>query len=89
MPLKKERKQWYNLTIHWGGEKGFHIFSKDISPKVNVIAILEFELTDFVALGQHFSHCSKSNQIQPIGKLSDTIFQSLWLSLFNPFAKLK
>ena len=39
-----------------GADKSVNIFSKDISPKVNVIAQLKFNLIYFVARVQHFSH---------------------------------
>ena len=38
------------------GDKGFHTFPKGISPKVNVIVQLEFELTHYNVLVQHISH---------------------------------
>ena len=38
-----EEKYWYNWTYSWE-DKGVHTFSKDICPKVNVIARPEFEL---------------------------------------------
>ena len=39
-----EEQQWYYLTYAWE-VKEVHIFSKGISPKVNVKAGLEFEIT--------------------------------------------
>ena len=39
-----------------GGDKGVHTFPKDISPKMNVIAWLEFELIYFEVAVQHFNH---------------------------------
>ena len=39
-----EEQQWYYLTNSWE-DKEVHTFSKGISPKVNVIAWLEFKLT--------------------------------------------
>ena len=36
-------QQWYYLTHNWGGDKGFHTFPKSISPKVNILVLLEFE----------------------------------------------
>ena len=38
-----EEQHWCSLTYN-SGEKGVHTFPKDINPKVNVIAQLEFEL---------------------------------------------
>ena len=38
-----------NLNYSWGGEKEVFIFPKGISPKVNVLVLLEFELTYFEA----------------------------------------
>ena len=37
-------------------DKVFHSFPNGISPKVNVIARLEFELAYYVVTVQHFSH---------------------------------
>ena len=39
-----------------GGIREFNIFPKGISPKVNVIAQLEFELIYLEAAVQHFNH---------------------------------
>ena len=39
-----EEQLWYYLTHSWKDE-GVHIFSKGISPKVNAVGSLEFELT--------------------------------------------
>ena len=36
--------------------KGVHTFPKSISPKVNIRVQLEFKLTYFKAIVQHFSH---------------------------------
>ena len=41
-----EEKQWYYLT-HKLGDKGVHSVPKSISPIVNVLARLEFELAYF------------------------------------------
>ena len=38
------------------GDKGFLIFPKDANLKVNVLALLEFELTHFKAIVQHVSY---------------------------------
>ena len=52
-----EEQQWYYLThSRGGGDKRIHTFSKGIRLKVNVIAILEFELSYFKVTVQHFSH---------------------------------
>ena len=45
---------------------GVHIFPKGISPKVNVIAWLEFELVYFEAAVQHFSQYAKEIAAQLI-----------------------
>ena len=65
-------QQWYYLTHSWG-DKGVHTFPKDISPKVNTIAQLEFELIYFTAAVQHLSYYATGT--------------SLWLILF--WLKLK
>ena len=43
------------IQLEW-----IHTFPKVIKPKVNVIAELEFELADFEAIVQHFSHYVKA-----------------------------
>ena len=43
------------LTII-GGNKGVHAFPKGISPKVNIIARLEFELANFEVAVQRVNH---------------------------------
>ena len=40
----------------WGRNKRVHAFPKSICPKVNLIAQLEFRLTYFVTVVQHFSN---------------------------------
>ena len=52
--IQFETQQWDYLT-HSLGDKGVHIFLKGISPKVNVIEWMEFELTTIVA-AQHVRH---------------------------------
>ena len=47
-------QEWYNLT-HTRWVRSFNDFPKGISPKVKVIAWLEFELTCFKASVQHVS----------------------------------
>ena len=44
----KDEQEWFYLTHNWGN-KGVHAFLKNISPKVNVIAQLGFELAYFEA----------------------------------------
>ena len=44
--------------IRGGGDKGVNTFIKVISPKVNVIAGLEFELASNAVTVQHVSHCA-------------------------------
>ena len=41
-----ERQQWYYLILSCG-DKEVHIFPKGISPRVNIIARLEFELSHY------------------------------------------
>ena len=55
-----EEQQWFYLTHSWG-EKGVpmvlvHTFPKGISPKVNAIARLKFELAYNESVVQHFSY---------------------------------
>ena len=53
--LEKEH-QWYYLTYNWKDSGVQYIFSWSISPKVSVIAWLQFELAYFGTVVQHFSH---------------------------------
>ena len=48
-----EEQQLYHLIHSWR-DKGFHTFPKSL--KVNIIVQLEFELTYFETVIQHFSH---------------------------------
>ena len=49
-------EQWlYYLTHSWE-DKGGYTFPKDIYPKVNVIARLEFELTYYDSAVHRFNH---------------------------------
>ena len=61
-------------------DKRFHAFSKSISPKVNVIAQLEFELAYFKVAVQHSSHYATETPLsyQEKGILKLLIF---WLLL--------
>ena len=45
-----EEYQWYYLTHSWGGYKDFYTFPIGISPKMNVVRLLEFELAYFGAV---------------------------------------
>ena len=49
-----------NMWLIAGGDKAFHTSPKDISPIVNVIARLGFELAFFDVVVQHFSYCTTS-----------------------------
>ena len=48
-------QQWYYLTHSWEYKK-VHAFPRDISPRVNVIARLEFELIYLKTTVQNFNH---------------------------------
>ena len=50
-----EEYQWYYLTQSWGNKK-FQIYPKDISPKVNVSARQEFELTYYDVTVRSVNH---------------------------------
>ena len=56
MDYSKPRQslQWYYLTHCWG-DKEVHTFPKGISPKVNVLARLEFELAYYDVTIQYIS----------------------------------
>ena len=45
----------YYLTHMWG-DKRVDAFPKGIIPKVNVVVLLKFELTNFEAALQYFNH---------------------------------
>ena len=45
-----DEQQGYYLTNSWGGDNEIHTFLKYISPKVNIIALLEIELAYFEAI---------------------------------------
>ena len=46
------------------GDKGFHTYHKDFSPKVNVIARLKLELADFDVTIQQANHYTKGNLLR-------------------------
>ena len=50
-----EEQWWYYLTHSWE-DKGVHTFPKDICPKVNVIARLEYGLAYYNSAVYHFNH---------------------------------
>ena len=50
-----EEQSWYYLTHSWE-DKVLRTFPKGISPKVNVIARLGFELAYYDSAGQYFNH---------------------------------
>ena len=62
-----EEQQIYYLTSYWGHNR-VHTFSKGISPKVNAMARLEFQLDYNVITVQYVSHYAT---------------EILWLSLRN------
>ena len=51
-----EEQTWLFLTLNWRRIKGFISFPRDISPKVNVITQLKFELANFEAAVQQFNY---------------------------------
>ena len=53
--MPKPEEQWYYLTHSWE-DKGVHTFPKDICPKVNVIARLEYELAYYDSAVHRFNH---------------------------------
>ena len=50
-----EEQQGYYLTHSWE-DKGVHTFPKGICPKVNVIALLEYELAYYDSAVHRFYH---------------------------------
>ena len=46
----------YLLVFIWWGGSGVYNFPKGIRPNMNVIALLEFELTNYDVVDQYISH---------------------------------
>ena len=60
--LQMNRSDTFKLI---GGEiRGVHAFPKNMSPKVNIIAWLEFELADYNVVVQIVSKCLK--EVHPL-----------------------
>ena len=57
-----EEQQWYNL-IDSCGDKRVHTIPKGISPKVNALAWLEFELAYLTAIIWHFNHYATGHRL--------------------------
>ena len=57
-----EEQQWYYLIQSWR-DKRVYAFPNVISPKVNVIAQLEFELTYYEVAIQHANHNTINEKI--------------------------
>ena len=51
-----EGQLWYNLTHIWGWIRGILSFNGGISPKLNIITGLVFELADYDVGIQHVNH---------------------------------
>ena len=51
-----EEQKWFYFAHNLGEDKRIHTFLKSISLKVNFLAQLEFEIANFEAAGQLFSH---------------------------------
>ena len=51
-----EEYQWFYIRYSWVSDKKVHTFPNSISPKVNVIARLEFELRNFESAVQLLRH---------------------------------
>ena len=60
--------------------KGVHNFPKGISPKVNLIAQLDFELTYYNAAVQYISHYTT---MAPVIKYFDIIFRTNTVSIIT------
>ena len=56
------------LSNPWGGDERVPAFPRGISPKVNVIARLEFELAYFKAADKHFNYYASSERKERIRK---------------------
>ena len=61
MPKPTLHKNNSDTTYSWDNKR-VHTFPKGISPKMNAIAQLEFELAFFEAADQHFSHYTTGTQ---------------------------
>ena len=73
-------QKWYYLTQSWGIRR-FDIFTLGIHPKVNLIALLEFELAYFEASVKHVSYYAK--EIPHLNRVRQTDRQTLWCVCFN------
>ena len=57
MPMSSlQKKQWWYYLTHSWTDKRVPTFPNGISPKVNVIVQLEFELACYDVAVQHISH---------------------------------
>ena len=59
--ILQEEHLWYYLTYSWK-DKGVHTFPKGISPKVNVVAQLEFELANYDSAVHRLNHYTTRNE---------------------------
>ena len=65
--LTKELQRYY-LTYSCR-DKGVQAFPKDISPKVNVITCLGFELANFEAVVQNFNYTTEPSVDVPLNQI--------------------
>ena len=66
-----EEQYWYYSTHSWE-DKGVHIFPKGIWPKVNVIARLEYEPTDYDSAVHRFNHYT-TRTLRPVYVIGEYI----------------
>ena len=56
-------QQLRHYLINGRIDERFHLFSKCITPKVNVVGRLDFEIANFEVVVQHFSHSARAISI--------------------------
>ena len=61
----------------FGGDKGGYIFLKGISPKVNVIAQLEFKFTSYDVTVQQISHYTSETPTAPFKTTGVTFIEEI------------
>ena len=80
-----EEQWWYYSTYSWGNKR-IYTFPKGISPRVDIIVWLEFELAYKDVRVLHISHCTMGN---PIGWIYGIAYLHLMILVqFFLFLKL-
>ena len=78
-----EEQLWYYLTYSWGRIRELITFLLGISPKVNAIVLLQFELAYYDLTVQHVSPCAmRTLLLLLLLLLLLSIYQSIYLSIY-------